>query len=102
MNQEKEESECVDNSADFILEDPIMDCEHVPDWELRIASYSEPQKQFYRSMLPLFDELNRIANEKGGWRDLKNDKKRDIKIETRKSERGYNMMRATGTINFPP
>lgn len=50
------------------------------------------------------DELIAIKNEdsNNGWRNLVNNKSKKIYIETKKSVRGFNMMRATGPLEFPP
>ena len=73
------------------------------NWEERIASYTEPQKEIYHRMFPIMDELIALKNEpKSKWRNIVNDKKKNVYIETKKSKRGFNMMRATGPIEFPP
>ena len=49
------------------------------------------------------DELMGLGKEpkQNGWRNLVNDKRKKIYIETKKSSRGFNMRRATGPIEHP-
>ena len=53
-------------------------------------------------MIPVIDRLVGHVEEKAGWRNLVNDKRRNIYIETKKSAAGLPMMRATGPIDFSP
>ena len=80
----------------------VLGLESVKDWESRIAGYTEPQKEFYRRMVPLLDEAKKLNAEREGWRFLTDDARKKIQIETRKSARNLNMVRATGPIDFPP
>lgn len=98
------QSMVVDTTADFTLESQVVDVEAVVDWEKRISTYTDKQKAIYRRMLPVMDELMALRAEpkENGWRDIKNDKKKQIHIETKKSSRGFCMMRASGPIEFAP
>ena len=72
----------------------MWEIEAVPDWGHRIAAYTEDQKRFYNEMVPKINEIKGIMNSASGW-DLLVDSTNDkVKIETKRSIRGNNLMRA--------
>ena len=50
----------------------------------------------------MIDQLQALKVETAGWNVLVKDKKKNILIESKKSERGLHVMRASGPIDHPP
>ena len=54
--------------------------EKISDWEKRIKNYEPEVKEFYRFMIPKFQELKEIHSS-GGWNLL--EQRDGIKVETK-------------------
>ena len=52
-------------------------------------------------MIPLFDELKQLSKNTEGWSVLSDEKKYEVLMETKKSIRGFTILRAKGIINYP-
>jgi len=52
-------------------------------------------------MIPLFDELKHLSKNTEGWSILSDEKKYAVLMETKKSSRGFTILRATGIIDYP-
>ena len=53
-------------------------------------------------MVPRLQEFKGIASSKNGWDLLMDSKADDLIIETKQSIRGFQIMRAYGTLDFRP
>lgn len=72
----------------------MWEIEAVPDWGHRLAAYTADQKRFYNEMVPKINEIKGIMNSASGWDLLVDSKNDQVKIETKRSIRGNNLMRA--------
>lgn len=79
----------------------LWDIEKVTDWSKRIASYNAEQREFYNTMVPKLNELKNIMSSSDGWNLLVDMKQDELKIEIKKSVRGFTICRGQGTINWP-
>ena len=87
---------------DYSIPKIMWEIEAVPDWGHRIAAYTEDQKRFYNEMVPKINEIKGIMNSASGWDLLVDSKNDQVKIETKRSIRGNNLMRAQGPIDWTP
>lgn len=74
--------------------------ESITDWQVRTQAYTQEQKDFYNSIVPKVQEFKGIMASTGGWDLLVDSKKDDIFIQTKKSIRGFFIVRARGTIEW--
>ena len=79
----------------------LWDIEKVTDWSKRIANYNAEQREFYNTMVPKLNELKNIMSSSDGWNLLVDMKQDELKIEIKKSVRGFTICRGQGTINWP-
>ena len=87
---------------DYSIQRPLWDIEEVPDWSERIESYTDEQKETYANMVPKVKEFFGLLESKNGWDVLVENKNDRIKIETKRSVRGNQIIRAEGPIDWPP
>ena len=80
----------------------MWDFETITDWSERIANYTPQQRQFYETMVPKINELKNIMNSNSDWSVLVEYQADKLKIETKKSVRGFTICRAQGPIDWAP
>lgn len=81
----------------------LWNYETIDDWEARIASYTDEQKQVYQALIPRTLELKSLLADTEGWTVLSNDKKNDVYIECKKQKKsGCMSVRARGALPFAP
>ena len=66
---------------------------------MRTAAYTQEQKDFYNAIVPKITELKGVMASTNSWDLLVDSKKDDIFIETKKSIRGFLIVRAVGHID---
>ena len=86
----------------YDIEYPLHTVECITDWTQRIASYTDEQKQFYHDMVQKLEEFKGIVRSTHGWDSLVDNKADKIKVECKRSIRGFQMMRANGPIDGSP
>ena len=87
---------------DYTIKEYFWDIERIRDWGIRIQSYTDEQKAFYNDMVPKIQELKGIAKSTQKWDLIVESKSDQIKIESKRSIRGLQMMRANGPIDWSP
>lgn len=87
--------------TDFILETPVWEIENIKNWDERISHYSDEKKALYKRMIPRLDKLRAMKDDED-WNNLVTDNKKKIYIDSKKSENGLMMMRASGPIDAAP
>lgn len=103
INQEDDVDSPVPQVEQF---NEIHECQNAPwnwetikDWSRRTAAYDDRQKAYYDRMVPLFDQF-RALRTSPGWNVI--EEKDGITVETKKSDKGFLMMRCNATLNYPP
>lgn len=86
---------------DYELQKPFWTWEAINDWQKRIKGYTDEQKKFYNDMVPKIGELKNLIASDQGWEVLAESKKDDVIVETKRSIRGFYIMRANGMIDYP-
>lgn len=77
------------------------DVEIVTNWDQRTKHYKDDrQKRFYQFMVPKFQEMKEVFMSNDGWSPVQVAVK-DLSIEIKKSARGLNVCRSSGTIEWP-
>jgi hypothetical protein len=74
--------------------------EAITDWDSRIASYDQERQDWMKLAQSKMSQYEEFMNA-DDWKDMINDRKQGVLIQTRISPTGGNSVKATGILVFP-